>query len=60
MALRTKTTDPNKGVAFRKHLVAANQKVVKNSLWVTEIKNERRKKEIIFLRQKNLVIVIFT
>ena len=32
LTLRRKNADPNKGVAFRKHLVAAYQKVVKRSL----------------------------
>ena len=33
-----KSADPNKAVAFRSHLVAAYQKLVKISLWVTQMK----------------------
>ena len=41
LIMRKRNTNPNKGVHFEYALVAGYPKLVKNSQWVTQMKNEK-------------------
>ena len=46
MTMRRKNADPNKGVAFRKHIVAASSEMIKKKM-SSNYANEKKKQIII-------------